>query len=181
MSKWNILDVDLEGVKVIEAKYYEDIRGGFFEGYNQRDFFDLGITDTFVQTNFSISNKNVIRGIGYQKCYMQSKLIRVLAGEIYDVVVDLRKGNSTFGQHFGIKLSENNKRMLYIPKGFGHGFQVLQDNTVVSFMVSDYFHAGDEVGIKWDDPFLAIEWPEKSSEKVILSERDLNWPYFNQL
>ena len=176
MIKFEKIKIGIEGVFLIKPFVYNDSRGFFYESYNKRDFFELGIADDFVQDNHSKSQKNVLRGLHFQKNYPQGKLIRVIKGKIYDVVVDLRKENSTFGKWFGVELSEKNKYMLYIPKGFAHGFLTLEDETEVLYKTTDYYNSEDEDGIIWNDKTLNIDWRFKEygidEKNLILSEKD---------
>lgn len=176
MSKFKKIETGIEGLYIIEPTVFGDNRGFFLESYNKKEFEEIGITDEFVQDNHSKSQKNVLRGLHFQKNYPQGKLIRVIKGKIYDVVVDLRKENSTFGKWFGVELSEENKYMLYIPKGFAHGFLTLEDETEVLYKTTDYYNSEDEDGIIWNDKTLNIDWKFKEygidEKNLILSEKD---------
>lgn len=148
---------------------YKDDRGYFMESYNQKKV-ELLIKDRFVQDNESVSHKNVLRGLHLQlPPYAQSKLVRVIKGSILDVVVDLRKESETYGQHFKHVLSSENKKQLYIPEGFAHGFLSLEDDTVLNYKCSDYYHAKSEASIVWNDPDLDIDW---GIREPILAEKD---------
>lgn len=173
MAKFIFTQVPLRDVMIIEPTLFGDNRGYFMETYNKRDFEEAGFTWEFVQDNQSLSVKGVLRGIHFQYTHPQEKLVRVIKGEVFDVVVDLRKMSDTFGKWYGIILSETNKRMLYIPKGFGHGFLVLSDNAEFAYKCSDFYYPEDEGGIIWNDPDIGIEWPIKSIEEVQLSKKDL--------
>ena len=161
------------------------------ESYNERDFQEAGLNLRFVQDNQSMSQKGVLRGLHFQKEYPQGKLVRVIRGRVYDVAVDLRKNSATFGKHFGIILTEENKKMFYIPEGFAHGFLVLSDTAEFAYKVTDFYHPGDEGGLAWNDPEIGIVWPELSGNyrgnagsagyhmedgsPLILSEKDELW------
>lgn len=134
------------------------------ETYNQRDMEEAGLPMVFVQDNQSSSSKGVLRGLHYQKQYPQGKLVRVVHGTVYDVVVDLRKKSQTFGKWYGTVLSEENKKQFYIPEGFAHGFLVLSDIAEFFYKCTDFYHPGDEGGIAWNDPALGIEWPQLIGE-----------------
>ena len=166
----------IEDLSIIKPLVFEDDRGFFYESYNKRDFFELGIKDEFVQDNHSKSQKNVLRGLHFQKDYPQGKLIRVIKGKIYDVVVDLRKESFTFGKWFGVELSDESRFMLYIPKGFAHGFLTIEDDTEVLYKTTDYYNPEDEGGIIWNDKDLNIDWKFKEygidKKNLILSEKD---------
>lgn len=150
----------IQGLCVIIPAVHGDSRGYFMETYNQNDMKEMGIDVVFVQDNQSCSSKGVLRGLHYQKQYPQGKLVRVIKGTVFDVAVDLRKDSETFGKWYGIKLSDENNKQFYIPEGFAHGFLVLSDIAVFCYKCTDFYHPGDEGGIAWNDPKLAIEWPE---------------------
>ena len=154
----------IEGLCVISPKVHGDSRGYFMETYSQRDLEEHGIYVHFVQDNQSMSVKGVLRGLHLQKEYPQGKLVRVAKGKVYDVAVDLRCGSNTYGEWFGIELSENNKKQVYIPEGFAHGFLVLSDVAEFCYKVTAYYHPGDEVGVAWNDPKIGIAWPGVSGE-----------------
>ena len=168
-------DVDgIEGLCVIEPEIHLDVRGYFTESYNQKDMQEAGLNVDFVQDNQSGSVKGVLRGLHYQKEHPQGKLVRVIRGRVYDVAVDIRRGSVTYGKWFGIELSEENRKQLYIPEGFAHGFLVLSENAEFCYKCTDFYHPGDEGGIAWNDPTLGIQWPEIEGEYQ-LSEKDKNW------
>jgi dTDP-4-dehydrorhamnose 3,5-epimerase len=183
MGKLNITPMTLEGVLLIEPQLFPDPRGFFVESYNKRDFSTAGIKEEFVQDNHSKSQKGVLRGLHYQNPHAQGKLIRVLKGSIYDVVVDIRIGSPTFGKHIGVTLSEQSPRMLYVPTGFAHGFLVLENNTEVMYKVTDWYYPEGDAGILWNDPALDISWPLKENgiQMPILSEKDTRHPIFSEL
>jgi len=155
---------------ILEPKVFEDSRGFFLESYNQRVMAELGIVAPFVQDNHSCSSSQVLRGLHYQIQQPQGKLIRVIAGEIFDVAVDIRKSSPTFGQWFGLALSAQNKLLLYVPPGFAHGFLVVSDRAEVLYKTTDFWAPQHERCIIWNDPELGIEWPLTASP--ILSPKD---------
>ncbi|HSC97441.1 MAG TPA: dTDP-4-dehydrorhamnose 3,5-epimerase [Casimicrobiaceae bacterium] len=146
-------------VKLIEPRIFGDSRGFFFESYNRRAFADAGFDAEFVQDNHSRSSRHVLRGLHYQTEHAQGKLVRVTAGAVFDVAVDLRRGSATFGRHVALELSAENKRMLWIPPGFAHGFLVVSDAADFLYKTTDYWHAAYERTLLWNDPALAIRWP----------------------
>lgn len=163
---------EIDDLIIIEPEVYSDERGYFMEAYNYADLKEIGINDVFVQDNQSKSKRDVLRGLHFQNEFPQSKLVRVISGEVFDVAVDLRNESKTFGKWFGILLSEKNKKQLYIPKGFAHGFLVLSEKAEFFYKVSDYYHPNDDFGIIWNDSDLSIEWPIKDSRKAIVNSKD---------
>ena len=158
-------------VLILEPKVFGDDRGFFFESFNQQDFQKLtGIKVNFVQDNHSKSASNVLRGLHYQIEHAQGKLVRVAAGEVFDVSVDVRRHSATFGKWVGVVLSAENKRQLWIPPGFAHGFLVMRDDTEYLYKTTDYYSPQHERCIRWDDPAIGIEWP--ISQAPILSGKD---------
>lgn len=178
MGKITVEICKIEGLKVITPKVFGDERGYFMESYNFNDFKEAGIDQVFVQDNQSSSTKGVLRGLHYQIEHPQDKLVRVVRGEVFDVAVDLRKGSATYGQWFGVLLSEENKKQFFIPKGFAHGFVVLSDYAEFCYKCSDFYHPGDEGGLRYNDPDIAIEWPIPEDMELNINERDRNWPSF---
>jgi len=170
-----VIETALDGVKIIEPKVFRDSRGFFMESFNYEQFQEHGLEYNFIQDNHSLSlDKHVIRGLHYQlNPHAQTKLIRVITGAIYDVAIDIRQDSPTFGKWIGITLSDNNYRMLLVPKGFAHGFCTLTANTHVQYKVDDYYSPKNDKGIIWNDPTLAIDWPTSSP---VLSEKDVNQP-----
>jgi dTDP-4-dehydrorhamnose 3,5-epimerase len=152
------VEMPLEGVFVMEPKVFGDARGFFLESYNERALGELGIHENFVQDNHSYSMRNVVRGLHYQVRNAQGKLVRVADGEIFDVVVDLRKASRSFGQWSGVTLSGENKRMLWIPPGFAHGFRVVSEGAHVLYKATDYYAPDSERTLAWNDPELKIDW-----------------------
>ena len=150
----------IEGLCVIITAVHGDSRGYFMETYSQRDMEAEGLNYVFVQDNQSSSTKGVLRGLHFQKQYPQTKLVRVIKGEVFDVAVDLRKDSATFGKHYGILLTEENKKQFLIPKGFAHGFLVLSDIAEFCYKCDDFYHPNDEGGMAWNDPELGIQWPK---------------------
>jgi len=150
---------DIPDLLIIEPKVYGDDRGFFFESYNRRKFAELTGRDVdFVQDNHSRSAKNVLRGLHYQIQHPQAKLVRVVQGAVLDVVVDIRRSSPTFGRHVALELSAENKRMLWIPEGFAHGFAVLSDTAEFLYKTTDYWYPEYERCLRWDDPALAVDW-----------------------
>lgn len=172
-------DTEIKDLLLIEYGKFQDSRGCFMEKYNASEFIKSGISQTFVQDNFSISKKNVIRGLHFQKKpFPQGKLVSVIKGSIFDVAVDIRKESDTFGKWFGIELSEENNTALWIPEGFAHGFASLEEDTVVYYKTTNYYSRDHETGIIWNDPDIAIKWPITNP---ILSEKDTNLPFLSKL
>ncbi|MCW3074949.1 MAG: dTDP-4-dehydrorhamnose 3,5-epimerase [Flaviaesturariibacter sp.] len=170
---------DITGLVIIEPQVFEDDRGYFFEAYNEKRFKEAGIACDFIQDNQSKSSYGVIRGLHYQlPPYAQSKLVRVLEGSIIDVAVDLRKGSPTFGKQFSIELSADNKKQLFIPHGFAHGFSVLSQIAIVLYKCDQYYNKQSEAGIRFNDETLAIDWGIPPSQAVI-SEKDAILPAFS--
>ncbi|MYM74174.1 dTDP-4-dehydrorhamnose 3,5-epimerase [Duganella sp. FT134W] len=156
----NVMKTPLEGLLVLEPKVFGDDRGFFFESFNARRFGELtGYTGEFVQDNHSRSSKGVLRGLHYQIQQAQGKLVRATAGSVFDVAVDIRKSSPTFGQWFGIELSAENKRQVWIPPGFAHGFVVTSDSAEFVYKTTDYWAPEHERAILWNDPAIGIDWP----------------------
>jgi dTDP-4-dehydrorhamnose 3,5-epimerase len=170
-----IKESKLKDILIIEPKVFDDNRGFFYESFNREAYKKNGITVDFVQDNHSRSVKNTVRGLHYQINPGQDKLVRVTLGKVWDVVVDIRTGSPTFGQWESFELSAENKRQLFVPKGFAHGFCVLSDWAEFQYKCSEYWSPKDERAIIWDDPELNINWPV---ENPILSEKDLKNPAF---
>jgi len=167
---------DIPGLLVFEPKIFEDSRGYFFESYNENNFSKQGINTRFVQDNESSSQYGVIRGLHYQlNPHAQTKLIRVLEGRILDVVVDIRNGSSSFGKSFSVELSAENKKQLYIPKGFAHGFSVLSERAVVFYKCDQFYSKESEGGIRFNDPQLNIDW-KVPIDNAIISDKDQKLP-----
>lgn len=149
----------IEGLCVITPAVHCDNRGYFMETYSQRDMEENGIYINFVQDNQSMSVKGVLRGLHFQKEFPQTKLIRVIKGSVFDVVVDLRRDSETFGKWYGIELTGENKKQLLIPRGFAHGFLILSDTAEIYYKCDEFYHANDEGGLAWNDPAIGIRWP----------------------
>lgn len=170
-------DLALAGLKLVRPRVFEDHRGFFSESYNRASLAQIGIDTEFVQDNHSMSaSVGVVRGLHFQIPPMaQGKLIRVLKGAIFDVVVDIRAGSPTFGQHSAIELNARDRKQLWVPPGFAHGFCTLWPNTEVFYKVDAFHSAEHERGLAWNDPALGIEWPVEPAD-VTLSQKDLDWP-----
>ena len=180
MGKFNFIKTDIDGVFIIEPTAFGDERGYFMETYQFNDFAAAGIDVKFVQDNQSMSKKGVLRGLHFQKEFPQSKLVRVIRGEVFDVAVDLRDGSATYGKYVGVLLSAENRRQFFIPKNFAHGFLVLSDEAEFVYKVDDFYHPNDEGGLMWNDPDIAIEWPITDDMEVILSDKDKINPRFSE-
>lgn len=169
----NIITTNLPGVIVIEPKVYGDKRGFFLETFREDVLLQAGINAHFVQDNHTRSSQGVLRGLHYQMTQTQGKLVRVAAGSVFDVVVDVRSGSPTFGQWYGTELNEDNIKMIYVPPGFAHGFVVLSETADFIYKCTDYYHPESEQGIAWDDPDLNIDWSiAEIAEKISLSDKD---------
>lgn len=191
MGQIKVTKAPIEGLYIIEPTVHGDSRGYFSETYNQNDMHEAGLDMVFVQDNESMSTKGVLRGLHFQKEYPQGKLVRVIQGSVFDVAVDLRQGSKTYGQWFGVELTEENHKQFYISEGFAHGFLVLSDVAKFCYKVTDFYHPGDEGGLAWNDPAIGIEWPQLTGKysrtasadgyqmedgtRLILSEKDQQW------
>ena len=164
MAQIKVTKCPIEGLYIIEPAVHGDKRGYFMETYNQRDMQECGLNMVFVQDNQSMSVKGVLRGLHFQKEFPQGKLVRVIKGSVFDVAVDLRAGSSTYGQWYGVELTEENKKQFYISEGFAHGFLVLSDEAEFCYKVTDFYHPGDEGGLAWNDPAIGIKWPQLVGE-----------------
>lgn len=175
----NYTKTNIPGVYIIEPKVFNDARGYFFEAYKADEFEQfVGKTD-FMQENQSCSSKGVLRGLHYQLApYSQAKLVRVIQGAVLDVAVDIRKGSPTFGKHIAVELSEENKKQLFIPQGFAHGFLVLSEKTIFTYKVDNPYTHAAERNFRFDDPALGIDWPVKDKTSILLSEKDEKAPLF---
>lgn len=172
------IQTPISGLLVFEPKIWPDDRGYFFESYNRRTWEEAGIHADFVQDNQARSTRGVLRGLHYQTGQMaQAKLVRVVEGEVLDVVVDVRESSPTFGQWYGIRLSAENKRQLFVPRGFAHGYLVLSDTAEFVYKCDNFYSKAHEGGIRYDDPHLNIDW-EFDLKAVLVSEKDLALPYF---
>lgn len=170
------IETPIEGLYIIEPEVYGDDRGFFYESYNSKKFEAIGIDTVFNQDNHSFSSAGVLRGLHFQlEPESMVKLVRCTQGRLWDVAVDLRTDSPTYKQWFGIELSPENKKMLYIPAGFGHGFYTFEESTMV-YKASHVFNSELDSGIAWNDPEVGVEWPIDESKELILSEKDQNLP-----
>lgn len=172
---------NIKGLAVITPTVNSDQRGYFVETYNQNDMISEGLDLIFVQDNQSMSTRGVLRGLHFQKQYSQGKLVRVISGSVFDVVVDLRKDSDTYGNWYGIELSSDNMKQLYIPSGFAHGFLVISDTAVFAYKCTDFYHPNDEGGLAWNDPAIGIEWPLEEIDEVKLSDKDKMNPTLKEI
>ena len=176
-----VTETGIEGLKIIELDVYRDERGYFVETYNAERYAAHGITQTFVQDNESLSQKGVVRGLHWQAgSASQAKLVRVVRGAVLDVSVDLRMGSPTYGRHYAVELTGRNKKQYLIPRGFAHGFIVLEDDTVFAYKCDNPYCKDAERGMRFDDPALGIEWPDLGVP-LVLSEKDRKFPYFKDV
>ncbi|MGY8894370.1 MAG: dTDP-4-dehydrorhamnose 3,5-epimerase, partial [Burkholderiales bacterium] len=170
---YTVTTTPLDGVLLLEPKVFGDERGFFFESFNQRDFDQAtGLSVQFVQDNHSKSSQGVLRGLHYQIQHPQGKLVRVTAGEVFDVVVDLRSSSATFGRSYGITLSADNKKQLWIPPGLAHGFLVTSESAEFLYKTTDYWYPEFERSLLWSDPALGIEWPIAQGQEPVLAKKD---------
>ncbi|MCX2842536.1 dTDP-4-dehydrorhamnose 3,5-epimerase [Microbulbifer thermotolerans] len=168
----NVIETQISEVKILEPKVFGDERGFFFESFRQ-DFFNQNCAErVFVQDNHSKSSQGILRGLHYQTQNTQGKLVRVTKGEVFDVAVDIRKSSPTFGQWVGVLLSAENKRQLWVPEGFAHGFYVTSEEAEFVYKCTDYYNPQHEHSIRWDDPALNIEWPLVNGEAPKVSAKD---------
>ena len=176
MSKFKRVETGIKDLIVIEPTVFGDNRGFFMESYSKKDFSEIGMDIEFVQDNHSKSKKGVLRGLHFQTQYVQGKLVRVTAGAVLDVAVDLRKDSPTFGKHYLVELTADNKKMFYIPPGFAHGFLTLEDNTEFQYKCTDYYAPEFDSGVLWNDSDIGIDWNfEKyglSADEILLSDKD---------
>ena len=172
----NVIDTEIEGLKIIEPDVFGDHRGWFCETYNAERYRKAGVDAVFVQDNESFSSKGVVRGLHWQAApHTQAKLVRVIKGAVWDVAVDIRKGSRTFGKHVAVTLSAENRRQFFIPRGFAHGFIVLEDSTLFSYKCDNLYCPDAERGMRFNDTALGIKWPEVVST-VVLSDKDAKFP-----
>jgi dTDP-4-dehydrorhamnose 3,5-epimerase len=181
MGQFNFIETPIEGMYVIEPKLFADTRGYFMETYNYQDFCKAGLSMKFVQDNQSRSSKGVLRGLHFQTRNPQGKLVRVIRGGVFDVGVDLRSASPTYGKWYGAIISEENRRQLYIPEGFAHGFLVTSNEAEFVYKCTNYYDPGSEGGIAWNDPDIGIEWPLDGIGEVILSDRDRRAPFLRDV
>jgi len=170
----NVIETNIPDVKIIEPSVFGDERGFFMETWNQKKFEELvtGKSTKFVQDNHSKSKKGILRGLHYQTKDTQGKLVRVISGEVFDVAVDIRKCSPTFGQWVGVYLSAENKRQLWVPEGFAHGFYVTSDEAEFVYKCTNYYNPAAELSIAWDDSDIGIVWPLRDNQKPLLSNKD---------
>ena len=174
------VNTPIEGLVIIEPTVFGDDRGYFLESYNKKEFEKAIGEISFVQDNESKSAKGVLRGLHFQKPpYAQAKLVRCIEGKVLDVVIDIRDESETYGQHFTTELSGENKKQLFIPRGFAHGFLVLSDSAIFAYKVDNSYASAYDTGIRWDDPILNIQWGVNASE-VLVSEKDTKLPFFSE-
>ena len=183
MGKFKKIETSIDGVYVIEPTVYGDNRGYFMETYSDAEFEEIGLNYDFVQDNQSKSRKGVLRGLHFQKENTQAKLVRCIKGEVFDVAVDLRPGSETYGKWEGVVLSEENKKMFMIPRGFAHGFLVLSDEAEFTYKCDDIYNPNAEGGLAWDDKDVNIDWPlgDMKIEDLLTSEKDAKWPSLKEL
>lgn len=188
MAEFKKVETPIEGLFVIEPTVFGDARGFFMETYAKRDFDAMaGCPVDFVQDNHSKSRRGVLRGLHFQTQHAQGKLIRVVAGAVYDVAVDLRAGSPTYGRWHGVELSAENKRQFYVPAGFAHGFLTLEDDTEFLYKCTDYYHPEFDGGVRWNDPQIGVDWRlaeygfDPSGEGLLLSAKDRVQPLLAEL
>ena len=175
-----IKETSIEGLLIIEPRVFNDGRGYFYESYNNKKFTEAGIAADFVQDNQSFSHKGAVRGLhGQADPFAQGKLVRVINGRVLDVAVDIRKGSPTYGKHVSVELSSDNKLLLWIPAGFLHGFATLEDNTIFTYKVNNYYDKASEIGVLWNDVNLNIDWGIAPGD-VLLSPKDELLPGFKE-
>lgn len=182
---FSISECPIKGLYEIQPRVFGDQRGYFLETYSQKDFAAAGLTMTFVQDNQSLSSRGVLRGLHFQKRHPQGKLVRAMAGTVYDVAVDLRAGSATFGKWHGVVLSAEKQNQFYIPEGFAHGFAVLSETALFAYKCTDFYHPEDEGGLMWNDPAIGIDWQAAVKaagldgvQEFQLSEKDTRHPAF---
>ena len=174
-----VLETPLAGLKIIEPDRFDDNRGYYLKSFEKKAFRDQGIDFDIVQISHSFNAvKGTIRGVHFQvEPHAQAKLVFCGKGKVFDVALDLRKRSPTYGEWFGVELTEENKQILYIPKGFAHGFQTMEDNSELIYFISDVYSKEQESGVKWNDPTFAIKWP---LEPTVIADKDMNWPSFEK-
>ena len=176
MGKFKRIETSIEGLLIVEPTVFGDERGFFMETYSSEGFAEIGITETFLQDNHSLSNRGVLRGLHFQTEHPQGKLVRVTSGSVFDVAVDLRPGSPTYGKWDSVLLSAANKRMFYIPPRFAHGFLTLEQGTEFLYKCTELYHPASDNGVLWDDPGVGVDWQlDKwglSADELIISEKD---------
>ncbi|MGN0242592.1 MAG: dTDP-4-dehydrorhamnose 3,5-epimerase [Lachnospiraceae bacterium] len=178
MGKFTFKETVIEGVYEIEPTLFGDHRGYFMETYNQAEFDAAGLTMRFVQMNESHSKRGVLRGLHFQKEHPQGKLVRVTEGEVFDVAVDIRPDSKTYGKWVGVHLTAEKKNQFYIPEGMAHGFLVLSETATFVYQCTNLYDPTDEGGLMWNDPAIGIDWPIPEDMKVVLSDKDKEYPAF---
>lgn len=179
-SNMPFITTELSGLMIFEPRVFSDERGYFFESYQRKVFAEAGITTDFIQDNEAKSARGILRGLHYQVApYAQAKLVRVVLGEVLDVVVDIRTHSSTYGQHYKVRLSAENKKQLYVPRGFAHGYVVLSEEAIFCYKCDNYYSKAHEGGLRFDDPALGIDW-EVDTAELTLTERDRAWPLLGE-
>ncbi len=185
MAKFKKIGTFIDGVYVIEPTVFGDDRGFFVESYNRKEFYEIDMNMDFVQDNHSKSKKGVLRGLHFQTNHSQGKLVRAIRGAVYDVAVDMRPNSKTYGKYYGLVLSEQNKKMFYIPEGFAHGFLALTDEVEFTYKTTDFYYPEFDSGIIFSDPDINIQWPFEeygiTKEDLIMSEKDKNLPRFKDI
>lgn len=180
MGKFKAIETSIKGLTIIEPAVFGDSRGFFMESFSERDFFELGITERFVQDNHSKSSRGVLRGMHFQSRHSQGKLIRVVAGAVLDAVIDLRPESETFGKWEAVMLSAENKRQLYVPPRFAHGFLTLEDDTEFLYKCTEYYAPEFDGGVLWSDPEIGVDWRLEefglTEESLLLSDKDRKQP-----
>ena len=180
MGKFTFTPTDIAGMMVVEPTLFGDARGYFMETYNYNEFAAAGLDMTFVQDNQSKSKRGVLRGLHFQTKNSQGKLVRVIRGEVFDVGVDLREGSATFGQWYGLLLSEENHKQLYIPEGFAHGFLVTSEEAEFVYKCTRFYDPSGEGGLLWNDKDIGIDWPVTEDMDILLSDKDKIQPTFQE-
>jgi len=185
MSKFKAIQTPIEGLLIIEPTVFGDSRGFFLETYSERDFAQIGVDAHFVQDNHSKSARGVLRGLHFQREHTQGKLLRVTAGAVLDVAVDLRPESRTYGASHSVELSADNKRMFWVPARFAHGFLTLENDTEFQYKCTDYYHPESDAGVVWNDPVLCIDWQferyDIDPKYLNISDKDKKQPAFGQL
>lgn len=175
-----IIETGLPDLVIVEPRVFEDQRGYFFETYQKERYTNFGMTGEFIQDNESKSVRGVVRGLHYQMApFAQAKLVRVVQGKVFDVAVDLRKGSPTFGKWFGLVLDCDNKKQLFVPRGFAHGFSVLSETAVFTYKCDNVYNKEAERSVNLNDPTLGIDWKVEAGEQIV-SEKDINAPFLNE-
>lgn len=180
MDRFNVINTKIDGLYEIEPLIHQDNRGYYIKIFEEDEFIKKGLPIHFLEENQSKSSKGVIRGLHFQHTHSQGKLARVVKGKIYQVAVDLRKDSKTFGKWVGVILSEENKKMLYIPEGFASGFLSLENDTIFAYKCTDRYYPEEDSGIMWNDKDLNIDWPLDQVDDLIISEKDQNWKPFKE-